>query len=70
MKIGGKNKIINPYLKDDINHTLFLSDFRSHLNLSSTYAYRITAQLAKAGKLCDIGSGRSKIYVRGEAREE
>jgi len=47
-----------------------VADFRSHLNLSSTYAYRITAQLAKAGKLCDIGSGRSKIYVRGEAREE
>ena len=47
-----------------------VADFRHHLNLSSTYAYRVTRQLAEAGKLRNVGTGRTKIYVRGEAMEE
>ena len=47
-----------------------VADFRNHLNLSSTYAYRVTRQLAEAGKFRNVGTGRTKIYVRGEAMEE
>ncbi|WP_308339397.1 hypothetical protein [Prevotella nigrescens] len=47
-----------------------VADFRHHLNLSSTYAYRVTRQLAEAGKLRNVDTGRTKIYVRGEAMEE
>ena len=32
--------------------------------------YRVTAQLAKAGKLRNIGTGRTKLYARGEKRGE
>ena len=45
-----------------------VEDLRHQLNLSHTYAYRVTAQLAKAGKLRNIGTGRTKLYVRCEKR--
>lgn len=44
-----------------------VEDFRYQLNLSRTYAYRVTAKLAKAGKIHDVGTGRAKAYMRGEA---
>ena len=47
-----------------------VEDLRHQLNLSHTYAYRVTAQLAKAGKLRNIGTGRTKLYARGEKRGE
>ena len=47
-----------------------VADFRHHLNLFSTYAYRVTRQLAETGKLRNVGTGCTKKYVRGEAMEE
>lgn len=47
-----------------------VEDLRHQLNLSHTYAYRVTAQLAKTGKLRNIGTGRTKLYARGEKRGE
>ena len=44
-----------------------VEDLRHQLNLSHTYAYRVTAKLAKAGKIRDVGTGRAKAYMRGEA---
>ena len=42
-----------------------VNDLRRRLNLSTTYAYQLTAQLEREKKIINIGSRYRKIYKKG-----
>ena len=42
-----------------------VNDLRRRLNLSTTYAYQLTAQLEREKKIINIGSRYRKIYRKG-----
>ena len=55
---------VNAVLKElfDESPIMTVSDLRHRLNLSTTYAYRLAAQLEREKKIINIGSRYRKIY--------
>ena len=45
-----------------------VNDLRRRLNLSTTYAYQLTAQLEREKKIINIGSRYRKIYKKGKQK--
>ena len=61
------NEAIDALLAENTFFTV--EEFRFQLNLSSSYAYRITAKLESKGKIRNIGRGRTKLFARVETEK-
>ena len=57
---------INATLKELFEESpiMTINDLRQHLNLSTTYAYQLAAQLERERKIINIGSRYRKIYKK------
>lgn len=58
---------VNAALKElfDESPIITVNDLRRRLNLSTTYAYQLAAQLEREKKIINIGSRYRKIYKKG-----
>lgn len=58
---------VNAALKELFEESpiITVNDLRRRLNLSTTYAYQLTAQLEREKKIINIGSRYRKIYKKG-----